>query len=60
MDREQRLLEELSNAFGPSGFEESIREIVIRELAPLSDSIQTDGIGSVIASLNGTKNGTKQ
>ncbi len=54
MDREQRLLQELSNAFGPSGFEESIREIVIRELAPLSDSIQTDGIGSVIASLNGT------
>ena len=54
MDREQLLLEELSNAFGPSGFEESIRKIVIRELNPLADTIQTDGIGSVIARLNGS------
>jgi len=50
-DRAAHLLEELSNAYGPSGFEGPVRVIVRRELTPLSDRIETDGIGSLIAVL---------
>lgn len=46
------LLAELSSAPGPSGFEDSIRSIVQRELGPLVRTLETDGIGSVIAKLD--------
>ncbi len=45
----EQLLEELANAPGPSGFEGPVREIVKRELAPVTDSLRTDGMGSLIA-----------
>lgn len=48
-----KLLEELTNAFGPTGFEGPVREILRRELAPLCDSVETDGIGSIVASQRG-------
>ena len=51
MPRVQRLLEELSNAPGPPGFEGPIRAIVRRELEPLVDAIDTDGLGSLMARL---------
>ncbi|MEI6136499.1 MAG: M42 family metallopeptidase [Chloroflexota bacterium] len=47
----QELLEELSNAHGPSGFEGPVRAIVRRELEPLVDAIETDGLGSLQARL---------
>jgi putative aminopeptidase FrvX len=50
-DRVQTLLEELTNAFGPSGYEEPVRAIMRRELTPLSDRLETDGLGSLIAIL---------
>lgn len=53
LDRVERLLEELTNAYGTSGFEGPVRSIVRRELAPLASSIETDGLGSVIAVLKG-------
>lgn len=48
-DRVERLLGELADAPGPPGFEEPVRAIVVRELAPLADRISYDGLGSVIA-----------
>jgi putative aminopeptidase FrvX len=48
-DRTARLLGELANAPGPSGFEEGVRRIVVREVSPLADKISYDGLGSVIA-----------
>ena len=39
MPRIQRLLEDLTNAYGPTGFEGPVREIMRRELAPLSNDI---------------------
>ena len=48
-DRVERLLAELADAPGPSGFEEAVRRIVVREVKPLSDSVTYDGLGSVIA-----------
>lgn len=48
-DRTERLLGELADAPGPSGFEEAIRAIMVRELKPQADSLSYDGVGSVIA-----------
>ena len=48
-DRTERLLAELADAPGPSGFEEPVRAIMVRELKPLADKVSYDGVGSVIA-----------
>jgi putative aminopeptidase FrvX len=47
------LLERLSNAYGPTGFEGPVRAIVREELAPLADEITTDGVGSLISRMQG-------
>ena len=47
--RQRQLLEELSNAFGPTGHEGPVRAIVRREMTSLADHVETDGIGSLIA-----------
>ncbi|MEX2263933.1 MAG: M42 family metallopeptidase [Bryobacteraceae bacterium] len=52
-DRVARLLEELTNAHGPSGFEGPVRAIARRELTPIANRIETDGLGSLIASIDG-------
>ena len=43
------LLKELCEASGPPGFEDRIRSIYRREIEPLVDRIETDGLGNVIA-----------
>ena len=48
MDEVEILLEELTNAHGPSGFEGPVRSIMKKELEPFCDTIETDGIGSLI------------
>jgi len=53
-DRVGRLLEELSNAPGPSGFEGPVREIITRELRGAGLEVATDGLGSVIGVLHGS------
>lgn len=52
-DSVELLLEELTNAHGPSGFEGPVRKIVRREFEPLTDHMETDGLGSVIGRLRG-------
>jgi putative aminopeptidase FrvX len=42
------LLAELSNAHGPSGYEGPVRAIMQREMSPLADRMETDGLGSLI------------
>ncbi len=59
LDDVERLLEELTNAHGPSGFEAPVRKIVQRELQPLADEIQTDGLGSLIARLGDSTAGPR-
>lgn len=51
-DRVERLLAELSEAHGPSGFEGPVRKIVRREITPLVTRVETDGLGSLIAVLD--------
>jgi putative aminopeptidase FrvX len=48
-DATAALLGQLSNAPGPSGFEEPVRKIMLDELRPVTDQISYDGLGSVIA-----------
>ena len=59
LDGVERLLEELTNAHGPSGFEGPVRQIVRREFQPLADEIQTDGLGSLIARLGDSSAGPR-
>ena len=51
------LLKELCETPGAPGREEQIREIVIRELEPISDSIEVDALGNVIAMKKGNGEG---
>ena len=53
-DRTERLLAELADAPGPSGYEEAVRVVMVRELAPMADKISYDGVGSVIAQQGST------
>lgn len=59
MDKLESLLEELSNAPGPTGFEGPVRRIVWRELVPLTDCLETDGLGSVIGQLSSMTEGPR-
>jgi putative aminopeptidase FrvX len=48
-DRVETLLQSLADAPGPSGYEEEVRAIMVRELKPFATQISYDGLGSVIA-----------
>jgi len=44
----KKLLKQLTEAFGPSGYEENIRKIVQAEVRPLADEIKVDALGNLI------------
>src|SRR5574339_1024583 len=44
----KKLLQQLTEAFGPSGFEDRIREIVCAEVQGLADEIRVDALGNLI------------
>ncbi len=48
-DPTETLLRDLSEAPGPSGFEEAVRAIMVPRMKAASDDIRYDGLGSVIA-----------
>lgn len=48
-DRVTQLLQQLTAAPGPSGFEEPVRRIMVEQMRPFADQISYDGLGSVIA-----------
>ncbi len=45
----KKLLQQLTEAFGPSGYEENIRAIVRAEVESLADEITVDALGNLIA-----------
>ncbi len=55
-----KLLKELCEAHGAPGFEDSIRAIYRREMEPIADRIETDGIGNVIAVREGKGSSPKR
>jgi len=48
------LLEQLSNAFGPSGCEDEVRRILARAVHDKVDHLQTDALGNLIALKRGS------
>ena len=55
MDRTEKLLKDLTEASGVSGFEEEIREIIKNEFKKSADEILYDKLGSIIAIKKGEK-----
>ena len=49
------LLEQLSNAFGPSGHEDDVRDILIDVVKPLVDETRVDRVGNLIATKRGRR-----
>lgn len=47
------LIKKLTEAFGPSGAENSVREVIRKEVAPHVDEIQVDALGNLIAHKKG-------
>ena len=54
LDDVERLLEDLTNAPGPVGFEGPVRAIVRDALGPVATTLEMDGLGSLVARLDGT------
>jgi len=44
-----KLVEDLSNAFGVSGFEDEIRNVLKEKIEPFMDEVRTDVLGNLIA-----------
>ena len=59
LDTTADLMRVLTEAPGPSAFEESVREIVVEEFEALGADIQFDGLGSVLASTPGASDGPR-
>lgn len=59
LDPIAELLKELTEAPGPSAFEEAVRSIVVREYRALGADVEYDGLGSVLATLPGSTSGPR-
>ena len=44
----KKLLQQLTEAFGPSGYEDNVRAIVRAEVEPLADEVRVDALGNLI------------
>lgn len=53
------LIKQLTEAYGPSGHEEQIREIIRTEVEPLADEIRIDALGNLIAMKRGSGGGKR-
>ena len=51
----KKLLKQLTETFGPSGYEENVRKLVQAEVKPLADDIKVDALGSLIVHKRPTK-----
>lgn len=59
LDATAQLLKALSEAPGPSAFEEDVRRIVVNEFTAVGAAIDYDGLGSVLATLPGNTTGPR-
>lgn len=54
-----KLLEKLTQAFGPSGYEDEIRGVIREEIAEFADEIRVDPLGSLVAHRKGPEGAKK-
>lgn len=59
LDRTQLMLKELTDANAIPGNERQSREVMKKYITPFADSIETDGLGSLIARKEGVADGPK-
>ena len=45
----KKLLQTLTEAFGPSGYEDEVRKLVRSEVEPLADEVRVDSLGNLVA-----------
>lgn len=55
----KELIKELTEAYGPSGHEEKIREVIRAEIEDLADEVRVDALGNLIALKGGSEEGMK-
>ncbi len=53
------LIKKLVEAFGPSGFEDQVRELIRAEIAPYADEMRVDALGNLIALKKGSGTGKR-
>lgn len=53
------LIKELVNVYGPSGFEDEVREVILRHVASLADDVRTDAIGNLFVRKRGDGSGRR-
>jgi len=51
------LIEKLTEAYGPSGFEDRVRELIRAEVEPYADEVRVDAMGNLIALKQGDGGG---
>jgi len=44
----KQLLRTLTETFGPSGYEDAVREVIRKEVKPLADEVRVDALGNLI------------
>jgi len=44
----KQLLKMLTETFGPSGYEDAVRKVILKEVKPLADEIRVDALGNLI------------
>jgi tetrahedral aminopeptidase len=54
------LIKRLTEAWGPSGYEHHVREIIRKEVKPLADKIEVDGLGNLICRVGKGGKGAKK
>ncbi len=54
-----KLIKKLVEVYGPSGFEDQVRELILAEVKPHADEVQVDPMGNLIALKKGDGTGLK-
>ncbi len=55
----KELIEKLVSAYGPSGFEDAVREIIRPEVEPHADEVRVDALGNLIVRKQGDGSGRR-
>lgn len=58
----KQLLKTLTETFGPSGYEDAVRTVIMKEVKPLADKVSVDALGNLIVykkAAKGSKNPKK-
>ncbi len=52
----KQLLKTLTETFGPSGYEDEVRKLILKEVKPLADEVRVDALGNLIVHKKPAKN----